>query len=134
MRRAEGAGLDLVEVASQVDPPVCRIMDFGKFRYEKIKQQREAKKKQRSFEIKEIRVRPKIGEHDYQVKLRHAAEFLKEGNKIKFTLMFRGRELVHKELGENILQKFIKDLSEASIIEQSPLLQSRFMTMVLAPK
>jgi len=134
MRRAQEAGLDIVEVASSTDPPVCRIMDYGKFRYEKLKQQRQARKKQKSFTIKQIRVRPKIGEHDYQVKLKHAIAFLKEGNKIKFSLMFRGREMAHQELGRNVLQKFITDLAGISVIEQRPTLQTRFMNMVLGPK
>lgn len=123
-----------MEVAGNAEPPVCRIIDYGKFRYEKMKQQKESRKKQKVFDIKEIRVRPKIGENDYQVKLRHALEFLKLGNKIKFTLMFRGRELVHKELGQDVLQRFIKDLAEAATVEQAPVLQSRFLTMVLAPR
>lgn len=123
-----------MEVAGNAEPPVCRIIDYGKFRYEKMKQQKESRKKQKVFDVKEIRVRPKIGENDYQVKLRQALEFLKSGNKIKFTLMFRGRELVHKELGQDVLQRFIKDLAEAATVEQAPVLQSRFLTMVLAPK
>lgn len=133
-RQAEEKGLDLVEVAGNTAPPVCRIIDYGKFRYEKLKQERESKKKQKVFVIKEIRVRPKIGEHDYQVKLRHAQEFLKEGNKIKITLMFRGRELSHQDLGEKILYRLISDLAELAVVEQRPMLQSRFMIMVLAPK
>lgn len=123
-----------MEVAGNAEPPVCRIIDYGKFRYEKMKQQKESRKKQKVFDVKEIRVRPKIGENDYQVKLRQALEFLKLGNKIKFTLMFRGRELVHKELGQDVLQRFIKDLAEAATVEQAPVLQSRFLTMVLAPR
>lgn len=133
-RQAEEKGLDLVEVAGNTAPPVCRIIDYGKFRYEKLKQERESKKKQKVFVVKEIRVRPKIGEHDYQVKLRHAQEFLKEGNKIKITLMFRGRELSHQDLGEKILYRLISDLAELAVVEQRPMLQSRFMIMVLAPK
>lgn len=123
-----------MEVAGNAEPPVCRIIDYGKFRYEKMKQQKESRKKQKVFDLKEIRVRPKIGENDYQVKLRQTLEFLKSGNKIKFTLMFRGRELVHKELGQDVLQRFIKDLAEAATVEQAPVLQTRFLTMVLAPK
>lgn len=134
LNQAQQKGLDLVEVASKADPPVCRLMDYGKFRYERVKQQRESKKKRKTFEVKEIRVRPKIGEHDYQVKLRHATEFIKGGNKVKFTLMFRGRELFHQELGRGILQRLINDLAEVSVVEQEPLLQSRSMTMVLGPK
>lgn len=133
-RQAEEKGLDLVEVAGNTTPPVCRIMDYGKIRYEKLKQERESKKKQKTFVVKEIRVRPKIGEHDYQVKLRHAQEFLKEGNKIKITLMFRGRELSHQDLGEKILRRLISDLAELAVVEQQPMLLSRFMIMVLAPK
>jgi len=134
MRRAEEAGLDIVEVASRTDPPVCRIMDYGKFRYEKLKQLRSSRKKQKSFAIKQIRLRPKIGEHDYQVKLKHAIEFIKDGDKIKFSLMFRGREMAHQDLGRNVLQKFMDDLAEIAIVEQQPTLQTRFMNMVLAPK
>ena len=134
MRRAEEAGLDVVEVADKADPPVCRIMDYGKFRYTKLKQERDSRKKQKSFTIKQIRFRPKIGEHDYQVKLKHAIEFIKEGNKIKFSLMFRGREMAHQELGRNLLQRLIDDLADISVVEQRPTLQTRFMNMVLGPK
>ena len=126
--------LDLVEVAPQVKPPVCRIMDFSKYKYEQEKREREAKKHQKHFQIKEIRVKPNIEEHDYHIKLKHMLEFLKEGNKVKVTLMFRGREMAHKDIGRRVVDRFIQDAQNAGTVEHSPTLEGRFITMVVAPK
>ena len=126
--------LDLVEVAPQTKPPVCRIMDFSKYKYEQEKREREAKKHQKHFQIKEIRVKPNIEEHDYGIKLRHLLEFIKEGDKVKVTLMFRGREMAHRDIGRKIIDRFIADTKETSAVEYGPLLEGRFITMVIAPK
>ncbi len=126
--------LDLVEVASQVKPPVCRIMDFSKYKYEQEKREREAKKHQKHFQIKEIRVKPNIEEHDYAIKLVHLLEFLKEGNKVKVTLMFRGREMAHRDIGRRIIDRFATDIKAGGVIEYGPLLEGRMITMVVAPK
>ncbi|MEW6008301.1 MAG: translation initiation factor IF-3 [Candidatus Omnitrophota bacterium] len=125
--------LDLVEVAAEARPPVCRIMDFAKFKYDQEKKEREAKRHQKQAQIKEIRVKPNIEEHDYQIKLRHAREFLEEGNKVKINLFFRGREMTHKELGKRILDQFITDLSIKGQLEKAPMLEGRTMSMVFAP-
>ena len=126
--------LDLVEVAPQVKPPVCRIMDFSKYKYEQEKREREAKKHQKHFQLKEIRVKPNIEEHDYHIKLKHMLEFLKEGNKVKVTLMFRGREMAHKEIGRRVVDRFAADVQEAGIVESGPTFEGRFITIVVAPK
>ena len=126
--------LDLVEVAPQVKPPVCRIMDYSKYKYEQEKREREAKKHQKTIHIKEIRVKPNIEEHDYGIKLKHLLEFLKEGNKVKVTLMFRGREMQHREIGRRIVDRFAADTKEAGVIEHGPVLEGRMITMMIAPK
>jgi translation initiation factor IF-3 len=126
--------LDLVEVAPQVKPPVCRIMDFSKYKYEQEKREREAKKHQKHFQLKEIRVKPNIEEHDYHIKLKHMLEFLKEGNKVKVTLMFRGREMAHKEIGRRVVDRFVADAQEAGVVESGPTFEGRFITIVVAPK
>ncbi|WP_228767812.1 translation initiation factor IF-3 [Candidatus Velamenicoccus archaeovorus] len=126
--------LDLVEVAPQVKPPVCRIMDFSKYKYEQEKREREAKKHQKHFQLKEIRVKPNIEEHDYHIKLKHMLEFLKEGNKVKVTLMFRGREMAHKEIGRRVVDRFVADAQEAGVVESGPMFEGRFITIVVAPK
>ncbi len=126
--------LDLVEVASQVKPPVCRIMDFSKFKYEQEKREREAKKHQKHVHIKEIRVKPNIEEHDYGIKLRHLLEFLKEGDKVKVTLMFRGREMAHRDIGRRVIDRFVADVQNEGVVEYGPLFEGRFITMVVAPK
>lgn len=126
--------LDLVEVAPQVKPPVCRIMDFSKYKYEQEKREREAKKHQKHFQIKEIRVKPNIEEHDYGIKLKHLLEFLKEGNKVKVTLMFRGREMAHRDIGRRVIERFVSDVQKDGVVEYGPLLEGRFITMVVAPK
>lgn len=126
--------LDLVEVAAQVKPPVCRIMDFSKYKYEQEKREREAKKHQKQFHIKEIRVKPNIEEHDYGIKLRHLLEFLKEGDKVKVTLMFRGREMAHRDIGRRVIDRFVADVANNGVVEHGPLLEGRFITLVVAPK
>ncbi len=131
---ADRYGLDLVEVAPQVKPPVCRIMDFSKYKYEQEKREREAKKHQKQFHIKEIRVKPNIEEHDYGIKLKHCIEFLKHGDKVKVTLMFRGREMAHRDIGRKVIDCFAKDIQEVGIVEHGPVLEGRLITMVVAPK
>ena len=126
--------LDLVEVAPEARPPVCRIMDYGKFRYEQSKKAREAKKKQTVIELKEIKLRPKTEEHDFQFKARHAERFLKEGNKAKITMMFRGREMARMDRGRVILDRFVETLKEVCVVEQAPKVEGRNMTLILAPK
>lgn len=125
--------LDLVEVAPQAQPPVCRIMDFAKFKYEQEKKERQAKKHQTIIKIKEIRVKPKIEEHDYQVKLKQLYTFLDRGNKVKVNLFYRGREMAHQELGRRIVDRFIQDLQEKGVVEKYPAREGRVLSMVIAP-
>ena len=125
--------LDLVEVAATAHPPVCRVMDFAKFKYDQEKKEREAKHHQKQVRIKEIRVKPNIEDHDYQIKLRHSVDFLQDGDKVKVSLIFRGREMAHKELGQRIIDRFIADLSNAGQLEKSPALEGRIISMVFAP-
>jgi translation initiation factor IF-3 len=131
---AEEAGLDLVEIQPTAEPPVCRLMDYGKFRFDQKKKQNEAKKKQKQVQIKEIKFRPGTDEGDYQVKLRNLTRFLNEGDKAKVTMRFRGREHAHRELGLDLLKRIEGDLSEFSIVEQQPQMEGRQMVMVLGPK
>lgn len=131
---AEKHELDLVEVAPQVKPPVCRIMDFSKYKYEQEKREREAKKHQKQFHIKEIRVKPNIEEHDYAIKFRHLLEFLKDGNKVKVTLMFRGREMAHRDIGRRVIDRFVADVRETGVVEHGPVFEGRMITLVIAPK
>ena len=131
---AEEQHLDLVEVAPKVKPPVCRIMDFGKYRYEQQKREKEAKKKQKIVTIKEVKLRPNIEQHDFDVKLKNALRFLEEGNKVKVTIMFRGRELSHPELGREVLDRVSEQLKELVSIERDAKLEGKNMTMILAPK
>ncbi len=131
---AKGESLDLVEVSPNVDPPVCRIMDFGKFLFEQNKKAQSAKRKQKQVQVKEIKFRPGTDDGDYNIKLRKLKEFLEEGDKTKVTLRFRGREMAHKELGAQLLQRVRTDLEELVIVEQMPQLEGRQMVMVLAPK
>lgn len=128
------SGLDLVEVAAGVNPPVCRIMDYSKYKYEQEKKEKLAKKHQKKMRLKEIKLRPKIEEHDYQVKLRNLERFLSRGDKVKVTLMFRGREMAHQELGRRIIDRFMKDSTNISQVEKGPLSEGRFINLVLAPK
>jgi translation initiation factor IF-3 len=134
LRLAEERGLDLVEVAPQARPIVCRIMDFGKYKYEQSKREREARKKQRIITIKEVKLRPGIEEHDFQTKARNAVRFIQEGDKVKVTLMFRGREIVHPHLGQKILKKLAEQVEELAVIERTPKLEGRNMIMILAPR
>ncbi len=125
--------LDLVEVAGKSDPPVCRIMDYGKFKYQQSKKSQESRKKQVTIHLKEIKLRPKTDEHDFQFKVRHMERFLKEGNKAKVSVLFRGREILHPDIGEKILMRVIEQTKEWGVVEQPPKLEGRTMAMVLAP-
>jgi len=125
--------LDLVEVATKSDPPVCRIMDYGKFKYQQSKKSQESRKKQVVIHLKEIKLRPKTDEHDFQFKVRHMERFLKEGNKVKVSMIFRGREIMHPDIGEKILQRVIEFTKELGIVEQAPKKEGRAMNMILAP-
>ncbi|HZS84748.1 MAG TPA: translation initiation factor IF-3 [Stellaceae bacterium] len=128
------AGLDLVEVAPGADPPVCKILDFGKYKYEEQKKKNEARKKQKVIEVKEIKLRPGIDEHDYDVKMRSMVKFIGEGDKVKVTMRFRGRELAHQDLGMNVLMRVKDDLDTIAKIEQFPRMEGRQMIMVMSPK
>ena len=132
--KAEDFGLDLVEVQPNVDPPVCKILDYGKYKYEAQKRANEARKKQKIIEVKEIKLRPNIDEHDYQVKMRNVVRFLSGGDKVKVTLRFRGREMAHQELGANVLTRVREETEEIAKIEAMPKMEGRQMIMVLAPK
>ena len=128
------AGLDLVEVSPNADPPVCKVLDYGKFKYEAQKKANEARKKQKVIDVKEIKMRPGIDEHDYQVKMRSVRRFLDEGDKVKMTIRFRGREMAHQELGMKVLDRVREDVDELAKVEQFPKSEGRLMTMVIAPK
>jgi len=134
LQLAEEAGLDLVEISPNADPPVCKILDFGKFKYAAQKKRNEARKKQKVIEIKEIKMRPGIDDHDYDVKMRAARRFLEEGDKVKVTLRFRGREMVHQELGAKVLDRVREELDALAKVEQFPRLEGRQMVMVIAPR
>ena len=131
--KTEEAGLDLVEVSPNSDPPVCKILDYGKYKYREQKKRNEARKKQKTTDVKEIKMRPNINVHDYDVKMRSIVKFLGEGDKVKVTLRFRGREMVHQELGMDVLDRVRDDVSKLSKVEQFPKLEGRQMTMVIAP-
>lgn len=131
---AREAGLDLVEVAANSEPPVCRIMDYGKFKYEQQKKKADAKKRQAVIQIKEIKVRPKTDDHDYETKLRHIRRFLEEGDRCKVTVFFRGREIVHKDRGSAILERMVQDLADVARVEQEPRAEGRTLQMLLSPK
>jgi translation initiation factor IF-3 len=132
--QAEGHGLDLVEVAATARPPVVRIMDYGKFKFEQAKQARLAKKRQHVIELKEVKYRPGIDDHDFDTKTRHARRFLEEKNKVKVTMMFRGRQIAHPELGQAVLNRVAQELADVSKIESAGRLEGKSMTMILAPK
>ena len=134
LRSAESSGLDLVEVAPGAEPPVCRIMDYGKFVFEQNKKAQSARRKQKQIQVKEIKFRPGTEEGDYQVKLRNLIKFLTNGDKAKVTLRFRGREMVHQELGAQLLKRVQKDLEEIGSVEQQPLMEGRQMVMVISPR
>ncbi len=131
---AHDAGLDLVEVAPEAEPPVCRVMDFGRYKYQQSKKSAESRKKSTVIEIKEVKFRPKTGEHDYQFKLRNIQKFLAEKNKVKVSLMFRGREIAHADLGLVLLERVLQDIGETAQAEQMPKIEGRNMIMILAPK
>jgi len=132
--RAFGLGLDLLEISPNAEPPVCKITDFGKFKYEQQKKANEARKRQKVVEIKEIKVRPNIDDHDYEVKMRQMKGFIEEGDKVKVTLRFRGREMAHQDLGVKVLERIRTEMAEATKVESMPRLENRQMIMVLAPK
>ncbi len=132
--RAMDAGLDLVEVSPNVDPPVCKIMDFGKFKYEQQKKANEARKRQKIVELKEIKMRPGIDDHDYQTKMRNANKFLENEDKVKFTVRFRGREMAHQDLGRRVLERVQAELGDAVKLEAHPKMEGRQMVMIVAPK
>jgi len=134
VRLSEQADVDLVEIAPTAQPPVCRLMDFGKFKYQEQKRQHEAKLKQKIIQVKEVKFRPGTDEGDYQVKLRNLKRFLEEGDKAKVTLRFRGREMAHQELGMRVLERVRDDLLDTAIVEAMPKLEGRQMVMVLSPK
>jgi translation initiation factor IF-3 len=134
MQRAFMVGLDLVEISPNADPPVCKILDFGKFKYEQQKKRNEAKKKQKVIEIKEIKVRPNIDENDYQVKMRAMKSFIEEGDKVKVTLRFRGREMAHQDIGVRVLERIRSEMDLTTKVEQMPRLENRQMVMVLSPR
>jgi|SRR5262245_5351956 translation initiation factor IF-3 len=131
---ADEAGLDLVEISPNASPPVCKLLDFGKYKYELQKKENEARKKQKVIEIKEIKMRPGIDDHDYEVKRKAMVRFLTEGDKVKVTLRFRGREMVHTDLGAKVLDRVRADLGELGKVEQTPKMEGRQMTMVIGPK
>ena len=134
LQRAEEVGLDLVEVSPNAKPPVCKIMDYGKYQYEKNKRAREARKKQTKVVLKGMQFRPDTAEHDYQFKKRHVEDFLKNGWKVRATVRFRGREMLHTDLGRNLLSRLKDDLEEIAEIEQPPRMETRIMSMILTPK
>ncbi|MCH4094454.1 MULTISPECIES: translation initiation factor IF-3 [Acetobacter] len=134
LARAYGVGLDLLEISPNAEPPVVKILDYGKFKYEQQKKRNEAKKKQKVIEIKEVKVRPNIDENDYQVKMRAIKSFIGEGDKVKVTLRFRGREMAHQELGIKVLERIRAETDELTKVEQMPRLENRQMIMVLAPR
>lgn len=133
--RAIGAGLDLVEISPKAQPPVCKIMDYGKYKFEQAKKNQLAKKKQKKVQLKEVKFRPNTEEADYQVKLRNLRKFIGQGNKVKVTIMFRGRELAHRDIGSDMLDRLEDDLQDEVVVEQRPAkMEGRFMIMLLAPK
>jgi len=131
---AEQAGMDLVEVSPTAEPPVCRVMNFGKYLFELNKKQQTARKKQKQIQVKEVKFRPGTGEADYQIKLRNLVRFLTEGDKAKVTLRFRGREMVHQDIGRKLLDRVSSDLAPHAVVEQNPLMEGKQMIMVFAPK
>jgi len=134
LRIAQERGLDLVEVAPNARPVVCRLMDYGKFKYEQSKRERLARKRQKTVNIKELKMRPRIEDHDFEVKVRNAHRFLTDGDKVKATIMFRGREIVHADLGKKLLIRLAERLSDVAVVERQPKVEGRNMVMILAPK
>ncbi len=134
IQRAENAGLDLVEISPGADPPVCKILDYGRYKYVDQKKKAEARKKQKTIDIKEIKMRPNIDQHDYDVKMRSILRFIAEGDKVKVTMRFRGREMVHQDLGLNVLNRVREQLEEVAKVEQFPRVEGRQMIMIMAPR
>ena len=134
MQAADAVGLDLVEVSPNADPPVCKILDFGKYKYEAQKKANEARKRQKTFDVKEIKMRPNIDTHDYDVKMRSLVKFIEEGDKVKITIRFRGRELAHPEIGSRLLEKVVADTDEIAKVEAMAKMEGRQMIMVIAPR
>ncbi len=134
LERADATGLDLVEVSPNADPPVCKILDYGKFKYQEQKKAAEARKKQKTIDVKEIKMRPGIDIHDYQVKMRSVTKFLGEGDKVKVTIRFRGREMLHQDLGMKVLDRVRDEIEDVAKVEEFPRMEGRQMTMVIAPK
>ncbi len=134
LEKARDVGLDLIEVAPQANPPVCKILDYGKYKFEQEKKLRETKKNQKQIKMKEIRMQPKIEEHDLQFKTKHIQEFLEEGNKVKVTIRFRGRELAHTELGRDVLDKILEMIDTPFSVDKQPAMEGRFMSMIISPK
>ncbi len=134
LQRAGNAGLDLVEVSPNAEPPVCKIIDYGKLKYQEQKKKNEARKKQKTIDVKEIKLRPNIDTHDYDVKMRNARRFIDDGDKVKVTLRFRGREMAHQDLGAQVLQRVRDELDEIAKVEQMPKMEGRQMVMVMSPR
>jgi translation initiation factor IF-3 len=134
LARAGDVGLDLVEVSPNANPPVCKIMDYGRYRYEQTKKKQEAKKKQSTFQLKEIKIRPKTGEHDLQVKINHIRKFIGKKDKVKVTVIFRGREITLSQAGRDLLAQIAAETEEIAIVEQNPKFEGRTLVMVLSPK
>lgn len=134
MNMAKDRGLDLVEVAPQASPPVCKLLDYGKYKFEQEKKSRESKKKQKQLRLKEIRMQPKIESHDLKFKTKHIREFLDEGNKVKVTVRFRGREMAHTELGRDVLDRILEELGDGYHLDRKPAMEGRFMSMIVGPQ
>jgi translation initiation factor IF-3 len=134
LRLAQEKDLDLVNIAPNAKPPVCRIMDYGKYRYEQQKKEKESRKNQKVVEVKEIRLSPTIEEHDFQTKLRNTVKFLQNGNKVKLTIRFRGRAITHAEIGQQVMERLSKEVENLSVVERKPKIEGRSMVMILAPK
>ncbi|MFX4261362.1 translation initiation factor IF-3 [Pelotomaculum propionicicum] len=134
LRIAEEKQLDLVEISPAAKPPVCKIMDYGKYKYEQSKREKEAKKKQKIISVKEVKLRPSIEDHDFEVKAKNAARFLKDGDKVKATIIFRGREIVHTQLGQKLLKRLAEQVKDFSLVERQPKLEGKNMIMILSPK
>lgn len=134
LKKAEEYGLDLVEVAPAAEPPVCRIIDFAKYKYEQIKREKEVKKHQKQAQIKEVRISPRIGEHDYEIKLKHIKEFLENRHKVRIRMFFRGREIAHKELGNKIIEKLLQGIDKVGRIDREPHMLGKALILILSPK
>lgn len=134
LKKAEGFDLDLVEVAPQSDPPVCRIIDFAKYRYEQVKRERETKKHQKQAQLKEVRIRPRIDSHDYEVKLKHIITFLEKRHKVRVRMWFKGREISHKEIGSKLIEKLIKDIEKVGRVDREPHMLGKTLVLILSPR